>query len=101
MSKATEIRNITNGWIDFSKKKPEAGELCLCIYRYKGYKDGVDEPVWKTDIGVGGVDYFYANDRQVCIWSGEVSQGIKAHVIWWRSIPDVPEGVKLGWEDEP
>ena len=79
--KGYEDGRKANRWIPADKELPEEGEMVLCWYEY--FRFGDYNRMYQT-FGIG-----YQYDGR---WGGEVSNGVKAKVLYWMELPEPPEG---------
>lgn len=68
----------TDGWSDITEVKPKEGEAALTMGRYGSIYSGV----WKRFFPISEPEFLPH------VWE----------VLFWRPLPELPEGVRLSWQ---
>lgn len=79
-SQPRQVGKMVSRWINAKDKLPESDDEVLCWYEY--YRFGEYNAMFQT-YGIGC--YFEGQ------WLGEVSNGVKAKVLYWMPLPPKPE----------
>ena len=75
---------INGDWISVDERVPEIGELVLIWYEYFRYGE------YNSKYPTYGIGYYAG------VWGGPDDLGDNARVLYWKPLPEVPEGEKHG-----
>jgi predicted amidophosphoribosyltransferase len=70
------------GWISVNERLPRPMMSVLCWYEY--FRFGEYNRMYQTY----GIGYYFRDGH----WGGEVSNGQRARVLYWKPLPEPPKG---------